>query len=171
MNNRGVTLAELLIVLSIISILAVALGFSFQGWMGNYKVESQVKQLYSDLMNARALAMTRNRMHFVILNANDYSIYEDTNDNNAANPGSGDNPIPEYRVSGTLTVKPKTLQYSLGWTGTIAFDTRGLSSSASVITIPLTGLSSGVNADYDCILVYQSRVQMGKYAGTTCSPK
>ena len=44
-NDSGVTLTELLIVVSIIAILAVALGFSYQGWMGNYKIESETKQL------------------------------------------------------------------------------------------------------------------------------
>ena len=39
-NNKGVTLVELLIVFSIIAILVLALGFSYQGWMARYKVDS-----------------------------------------------------------------------------------------------------------------------------------
>ncbi len=65
MKNRGVTLIELVVVISIISILVIALGFTYQGWVGGYKVEKQTKELYSDLMNARGMAMTRNRAYFV----------------------------------------------------------------------------------------------------------
>ena len=81
MNNRGITLIELIVVISIIGILAVALGFTFQGWMGGYRIESQTKEMYVDLMNARARAMQRNRSHFVVVTANDYQIFEDTNEN------------------------------------------------------------------------------------------
>jgi prepilin-type N-terminal cleavage/methylation domain-containing protein len=163
MREDGVTLTELLIVVSIVAILALALGFSFQGWTGNYKIESETKELYADLMDARTLAMTRNRMHFVVLNANSYQIYDDTNDNNNADPGSGDNPVPEFATA-------KTVPYSLGWTGTISFDTRGISSSAAAINIPIS-VPSGNNPDYDCVLVYQCKIRTGKNDGTNCNPK
>lgn len=169
-KNSGVTLIEILVITAIISILVLALGFSYQGWLGNYKIETQARQLYTDLMEARSRAMTRNMMHFVVLTAANYSVYEDTNNNNAPNPGAGpsdDHPIPEYCVPGTFTLKPKTVQYNMGWTGTIPFNTRGLTNSAATITIPLT-LPSGATPDYDCILVYQSRIRMGQMSGGAC---
>jgi prepilin-type N-terminal cleavage/methylation domain-containing protein len=159
-DDSGVTLIELLVVVSIVAILAVALAFSYQGWMGNYNIESETKQLYADLMDARTRAMARNRMHFVVVNANNYQIYEDTNDNNTAEPGSGDNPVPEFATA-------KTVSYSLGWTGTITFNTRGLTTSASAISIPIN-LPSGTNPDYDCVLVYQPRIAMGLMSGGSC---
>jgi len=161
MRNEGVTLTELLVVVSIIGILVIALGFSFQGWQGKYRIESQIKDLYSDLMDARTKAMTRNRMHFIVLNANNYQEYADTNDNNTPNPGTGDTPIPEF-------TNPKTLKYSLGWTGTIAFDRRGLASTTATIIV---NVPSSVDSDYDCIHVYQSRIRMGKFNGTICAEK
>jgi len=169
-EESGVTLTELLIIVSIIGILTVALGFSFQGWMGNYKIESELKQMYADIIDVRTRAMTQNMMHFIVINTNNYAVYEDTNDNNAANPGAGatdDHPIPEYCVSGTFNVKPKTLQYSLGWTGTISFNTKGLTTSSTAISIPIT-IPSGNHPDFDCIVVYQSRVGMGKMSGGAC---
>lgn len=155
-EESGVTLVELLIIISIIGILTVALGFSFQGWLGNYKIESELKQMYADIMDVRTRAMTQNRMHFIVINSGNYTVYEDTNDNNTANPGAGD----------TL-LKTTTLQYNAGWTGTITFNTKGLTASSAAISIPIT-LPSGAYPDFDCIVVYQSRVGMGKMSGVNC---
>lgn len=171
-KNDGVTLIELLIVVSIIGILAVALGFSFQGWMGNYRIESQTKNIYADLMDARTRAMTRNRMYFVQLNTANYSVYEDTDDDAEFDPGAGDDdPLPEF-------TNPKTIQYNLGWTVDVGFDTRGLAweyTAAATrieasITIPMT-LPAGATPDYDCIVVDQTRVRMGKMSGVSCGVK
>ena len=155
-QDSGVTLVELLTIVSIIGILIVALGFSFQGWLGNYKIESEIKQMYADIMDARTRAMTQNMMHFIVINTDNYAAYEDTNDNNTANPGAGD----------TL-LKTTTLQYNAGWTGTITFDTKGLTTSSAAISIPIT-LPSGAYPDFNCIVVYQSRVGMGKMSGVNC---
>jgi prepilin-type N-terminal cleavage/methylation domain-containing protein len=170
-GDRGVTLTELLVVISIVAILAVSLGFSFQGWMGNYRIESEIKQTYADIMDARTRAMTQNRMHFVTITANSYTLYEDANDNNCLNVGSGDNPI-----------QTTSLKYAMGWTGTLGFDTRGLawqyttlpctrvSTAAAEIDLPVT-LPSDAHPDFNCLAVYQSRVTMGKMSGSYCINK
>jgi len=178
MRNDGVSLIELLVGISIISILAISLGFSFQGWMSKYRVENQMKELYADLVDARTMAMVRNRMHFVVLNAADYRIYEDTDDDANADIGAGDLPVLQYRLPGTSNVKPKTVKYNLGWTGTVGFDTRGLAWQytapatrvAASITVYAT-LPSGTETDYDCLLIAPSRIRMGKMAGGSCNAR
>ena len=86
-NKRGLTLIELIVVISIIGSLAMVLGFSYVDWMGKYKVEKATKELYTDLMNVRFMSMTRNCDHFVDFNFpappagyGTYRIAEDTDD-------------------------------------------------------------------------------------------
>jgi Tfp pilus assembly protein FimT len=160
-KEQGITLVELIVAISIVLILAIALGFQFQGWMSGYRVESQTKQIYSDLMYARARAMERNRDHFVTGTSNSYSIYEDTNpapDGDGTLQTGSDTLLPRY---------PKTVTYALNGIivgNTITFDPRGMISPQGSIY-----LTSTANADYDCLTITTTRIKMGKWDGSTSS--
>lgn len=192
MKNNGVTIIELLIVTSIISILVVIGLFSYEGWIGKYKVESATKELHTDLMDARSRAMQRDRMYFADFQAptattTSYRIFEDSNDDTTA-----------YSTPATQTVQagntvlptfPKTVSYTLSWTGvvptntlinvTMLFDKRGLISVYDR-TGALTPVSpdppqtirvaSTADPDYDCIVVSSTRINMGKWT-TICNVK
>lgn len=178
MKDRGITLIELIIVISIIGILLIALGFSFEGWMGGYRVESQIKQMYVDLMNARARAMERNRVHFVrINNSTSYSIYEDDSNGSSAVP-DGDG-ILQIGTDTQLPTYPKTVEYNLDWNNSIVgspvnltFNTRGIMTTLGSLSIFVDRDGDGrkdVDADYDCIVIASTRINMGKLndKGTT----
>ena len=154
-NNRGITLIELIVVITIIGILIVALGFSYQGWIGGYRIESQVKEMYVDLMNARTRSMQRNREHYVVVAAGNYQIFEDTNGNSTYDAGT------DGAVQGFASAK--TLTYTSNWTGTVTMDTRGLVSPNATIQFNI-GTN---NPDYDCIVLFATRINMGKWDATT----
>jgi len=151
-RNRGVTLTELLVTIAIIGMLAVALGFSYQGWMGRYKVEKQIKEIYSDLMTARLRAMERNRVHFADFPSNtSYRLIDDTNENGIFNNGV-DIPLPTF---------PKTVEYTMDVTawggGRITFGKRGMITSPGTLCV-----STDTAPDNDCIIVAQTRISIGR---------
>ena len=165
MKDSGVTLIELLIVVGIIGVLIVALGFSYEGWMGNYNVESQTKELYYDLSDARSSAMTRHRMHFAVLEAQQYVIIEDTN------PSPDGDTILD---AGDTLVLQKQYEHNfdLGGFGAaplpqvITFDTRGLISWAPAVADMTFRFINTRDPDFDCIVIEQSRMWMGEYDTT-----
>lgn len=159
-DSKGITLIEMVVVITIIGILAVALGFEFVGWTGRYRIESQTKTMHVDLMNARARAMQRNRTHFVVVNANDYQLMEDTNEN-ATNDG------------GDTQVWPaaKLFEYPSLWVGTITINSRGLVSPNPGPNATIR-FNIGTNTpDYDCIILFDTRINMGQWDGVSCVAK
>jgi prepilin-type N-terminal cleavage/methylation domain-containing protein len=168
MNNKGVSLVELIVVISVIAILAVALGFSYVGWQGRYNVEKATKELYTDLMTARSMAMTRNRMYFADFNSpappagsGTYRIAEDTNDD-----GEGDadaDGVIDVTGHTILPSFPKTVNYPLTFASSIInFDKRGLVQPRQTALGGTICIFTDVDPDYDCIVIRQTRILMGK---------
>lgn len=153
MKKKGFTLIEICIVIVIMGILAGLAFVNFRGLINKYNLENQVREMYSDLMNARIMAMNKNRSHFMVLAAASYTVYDDTN--------------PAPSGDGTLTIgldtqvlAAKILKNPMTWTGStnqIEFNSRGLSRTQSTICVYST-----LNPAYDCIKVSWTRIIMGK---------
>ncbi len=164
-KQDGITLIELIIVVSVIAILVVTLGFEYRNWMGRYRVENQAKQMHADLMNARARAMTMNRTHFLAWTTGSYTIYEDTNpapDGNGTLEQDSDVPLPTY---------PKTVEYAIDWKGSgthVSLDRRGMMTPEGSMRLTTTN-----DADYDCLTISRTRINMGKWNedGASCVEK
>jgi prepilin-type N-terminal cleavage/methylation domain-containing protein len=152
-RTDGITLIELLVAISIIGILVVALGFQYEGWQGGYRIESQTKELYVDLMNARSRSMQTNRMHFVTLAATQYILYEDTN------PVPDGNGLLNIAADTQVLLKDLNPLYPITWNGgiLIGFSTRGLSNVNKTICTNTTDES-----DYNCIEISPTRINPGK---------
>ncbi|UCH82363.1 MAG: prepilin-type N-terminal cleavage/methylation domain-containing protein [Nitrospiraceae bacterium] len=175
MKDKGISLVELLIVITIINIIAISTAFSFRGWMGKYKIESQIKDLYVELMDARLSAIENKRTHFVRLqDATSYTFYEDDS-NGAVKVPDGDGVLQTGSGASAdteLPSFPKDVEYDFDWNNSsiampvdFSFNTRGISSVQAVISTYLDRDSDGEQdaiPDYDCISIRATRINLGK---------
>ena len=155
MQKKGITLVELLVVISVVGILVAALEMSFHGWMERYEVEKITKELYMDLMNARLLAVERNATYIAELDHYEYTVGEDRNQ---------DDEIDNEEV---LPGFPKKVKHKLEWnlvsSHKVYFNTRGLMTPYRTISV----ISEG-DADFDCMKIFKTRIITGKYDDDEC---
>ncbi len=189
MKNSGVTLIELLVVITIATVLIVALGFEFTGWQGKYKVESQIKDIYDDLLEARVRAMQINRVHFVsLLTPTTYTVHDDDSDGTAKVP-DGDGALqlqagaPAVTLDTRLGSFPKNVEFDMKWNNAdiaaqenLEFNTRGLAMNLGSISIFIDRDGDSEKdfvPDYDCIVIFRTRINLGQLnaAGDTCNAK
>ena len=149
MNKRGFTLIEVIVVTALIGILLSIAAMQFSDYLRKGAIERQTEELYADLMTARAAAVTQ-------------------------------------RSSVTVAIIPTVITFSGGGlentarklsapvsasTASIVFDERGTynidepDANAAICVSP-----SMESAQYDSIVVYSTKIQLGKVAyGGACT--
>lgn len=162
-GKKGFTLVELMITIAILGFLSWMAVTSFTRLSEQYAVETETKQLYADLMDARGRAMQRSRVFFVRLTASGYSTHEDASpapDGNGIFDSGQDRQVVSAKLNHAVNQN-----LSGGWN--FSFDRNGIASETGVIWF-----SSPVKADYDCISVRETRTKMGQYDGAgNCAEK
>ena len=164
MRDKGITLVELLVVISIVCILALAVVFEYKDWIGKYRVEAQIREMHLDLINARVRAMLRKRVHFVSLAQTHYTVQEDIypwpdgdrylTATDSVRPAGYSDPIP-------LLQKNLSRDLPLTWNNIrvahIRFNERGFSNTNRTICV-----NTDRKADYDCIAISAARIRLGR---------
>ena len=166
LKQNGFSLLELVVTLAITGALVAAAGFEFAGWMSRYRVESQIKTLYSDLMALRIRALEKNVQHVAMLSGSGYNSCEDSNNNDTCDPGE---PVLEG-LSNSGMKYPLAWKLGLG-VDKIVFDGKGLFwPNGSIRLLKPDNVNSWTpgEVDYDCIVIYITRIKPGKYNGTKC---
>ncbi len=143
MNKKGVTLIEMLVVIAILSIIAIISVPQYNKWQRKYSIEDDTKTIYVIIQKERTKAFTQKISVDIIINGKNVTIKE----NGAA-------------------VESITLKNSFS-SDTISIDTRGTFSNTSVHCTDLSGL----NPQYDCIVINNVRAKLGEWDGSSCNVK
>ena len=126
-GRTGLTLVELVVVLAVIGVTAAIAAPSVIGWIENYRVKTATRQLMTDLLSARMIAVSQKAPCQVVIDCvnNQYTIEQNgatvgiSRQLNAATLGNGTNP---YYAPGVLLGTTATPAVA---TWTVAFDTLG----------------------------------------------
>lgn len=174
-SNHGFSLTELIVIIVIISILGAIATLNFNQWQRKYAIEAQVKEMLADLSNVRMQAIQTKREHRVFLNPLAYTTvrYEDTEaeavrikPTDGASGGvvvtSMGQPIADRQYRKTLRYGIQ--QYNAGVL--TAFDNTPIIVNnrgyvATTLTIAV-GFGDGSNPAYDCLVVTDARINIGR---------
>lgn len=159
MNNKGFTIIELIVVIAVMGILMAIVAINFSDWQQKALVERQIKEMYSDIQDARMKAAFTKQRQSIDFGAHGLSFrrYSSLND-----------------ISGTA-VSTKTLPLSISrsaWItpadGRIEFDTKGVCTDANIKVICI---NNTVNSAYDALVITQTLINLGKVTplGASCA--
>ncbi len=159
MNNRGLTLIEIMVVIAIVAMLAT---FALHGYSASekkVKVEREIKALYANLQAARLRAFAEKRVWGITWSGSPFTSYEvryDTDGDESITDSGG------YVSAGTVSGLAYPITCNVSYNH-VLFMTNGLSRNQLTFYVAQSN-----EAEYDCIAVSKTRIKMGKWNGSTC---
>jgi type IV fimbrial biogenesis protein FimT len=164
-EERGFTLVELMVVISITALL-LAWGMpAYSTWKEKHDIENEIVQLYSDLQFARMTAYGNKVLTGVWwgggANIAAYQIISDADGDGAIGNSSGDTEIgagvtAKYSITSTVSQN------------SVSFDGRGFLNPPNPTSFYIASSSGAAS---DCVSVSLTRINVGKWDGTSCNPK
>lgn len=150
-DQSGFTLVELMVVVALVGIILAMATLNFNRMNEKYTLESNIKEIYAILMKARNDASNTNTPRLVVLAANQVQTGADADEDNVIDAGTAaTTPYPRFTISAA----------------NIGFNRRGLTNNLQ--TIRITGYSTGTAPAMDCIVVAQTRINIGLWTGGKC---
>jgi len=160
MNKSGITLVEILVVVVVMGIIAVVAGIQFWNITKKHDVESDIKTLYANLMEARIKAFTENTTYGIYWGNAPFTKYELRKDTDDDGDITDETSIKEIKLERELT--------RTGSASSIVFTEKG-TAKAPYVTIYYNDTT--ITAEYTCVVVSMTRIKMGKWDGSNCKLK
>lgn len=165
MDSRGFTIIEMLIVISVLSILLSIGVLNFSTYTKKAQIEKQVSEVHSIIMTARLSAIQRKQRSALLLGPNQiiYKNYSSPYENifTGGSVVSTSNYVCEMKKktgAGTLSDLNTTSDY-------VDFDTRGFTHNNITLVIFPVSYSGGRN----CVIVQDVRTNIGRMENvSTC---
>ncbi len=155
MNDRGFSLMELLIVVTLIGIMSAFATYEFSKALKKSAIEGQTKQMYTDIMAVRLDAMYSKHPRTVAVNGTTFSVYSSS------------------FATGTPTSQT-VLKFPAVWdagSSNVTFDGRGLligTTDRALCIDPSNDLAVVNPAVLDSVVISMAMVSMGKRSGGVC---
>jgi len=157
-DQRGFSLTELIVVVVILATLLALTTLNFSDWTKKYNIEAQVKEMTTDLTEARLLAIQQKKRHIVTLNPKSYVLRRYSS---------------EFDANGTV-VQNKNLKYEIQrFTAgaysafantTVTFGDLGYTTDLITIAVGVGLARPALN----CLTIHNARVNMGMINGNNC---
>ncbi len=157
-NFSGFSLIELIITIAIMGIVLTASTLSFNSWVRKSNIEKQLRELFTDLNDARIQAFHEKKTYRMTFQPSSYELKSYNTENDI-----GTTIINKSLMYGLTKKSNNDLTADI--TGKyVEFDSRGLTSNN--ITIVVNPLSTDTSVN--CLVVYDTRTNLGKINGTDC---
>jgi type IV fimbrial biogenesis protein FimT len=143
--NKGITLIELMVTITVMAIILAIAVPSFNKWLKKYQIEADVKDINGFIQEARAKAFSQKEDLQIVVSANSTSL---------------------KRLDGTTLTSISTKTSFKN--STITITKRGVLSRSSILPSTISGL----NPQYNCIAVSDLRARLGYSSdGSSCNAK